>query len=209
MCGIACASPAPPPTSSRAARCARSIASAAAFRVSSTSSAIARCSAPTPRICTRCPASLVRRAGAEVFDQDLSPRWMPLLIGGLALAVLVGQRRCCCGAMRPERWRPLTSRHYALRPPRTPAGATAAVEPARRDRQRAAATPAGSAAAAGARPPTATAPPPTLAQLLAMNRSSTDTDTAFAAAVRPVEGELQPRARPMAAARRWHRVCVA
>jgi general secretion pathway protein A len=36
------------------------------------------------------PAALVRRAGAEVVDQELSPRWMPLLVGGLALAVLVG-----------------------------------------------------------------------------------------------------------------------
>ncbi|HEX2789327.1 MAG TPA: AAA family ATPase, partial [Steroidobacteraceae bacterium] len=36
------------------------------------------------------PAALVRRAGAEVFDHELSPRWMPLLIGGLAVAVLVG-----------------------------------------------------------------------------------------------------------------------
>src|SRR5580693_7376551 len=32
------------------------------------------------------PGPLVRRAAAEVFDQELSPRWMPLLIGGLALA---------------------------------------------------------------------------------------------------------------------------
>jgi type II secretory pathway predicted ATPase ExeA len=51
-----CASPAPRPISSRAARCARSTASAAAFRASSTSSATGRCSAPTPRICTRYPA---------------------------------------------------------------------------------------------------------------------------------------------------------
>src|ERR1700735_3738788 len=36
------------------------------------------------------PAALVRRAGAEVFDEELSPRWMPFLIGGLALAVLIG-----------------------------------------------------------------------------------------------------------------------
>src|SRR5579863_3111207 len=36
------------------------------------------------------PGALVRRAAAEVFDQELSPRWMPLLIGGLAMAVLLG-----------------------------------------------------------------------------------------------------------------------
>src|SRR5580700_2710641 len=36
------------------------------------------------------PPALVYRAGAEVFGQQLTPRWMPLLIGGLALAVLTG-----------------------------------------------------------------------------------------------------------------------
>src|ERR1700691_4160720 len=36
------------------------------------------------------PGALVRRAAAEVFDQERSPRWMPLLIGGLAVAVLAG-----------------------------------------------------------------------------------------------------------------------
>src|SRR5579862_996446 len=31
------------------------------------------------------PASLVRRASAEVFDQEVAPSWMPLLIGGMAV----------------------------------------------------------------------------------------------------------------------------
>jgi len=36
------------------------------------------------------PAALVRRAGAEVFDQEPSPRWIPYLLGGLAIAVVLG-----------------------------------------------------------------------------------------------------------------------
>src|SRR6202158_311796 len=42
------------------------------------------------------PAALVRRAAAEVFDRELSPRWMPLLIGGLAIAVLLGSGPLLC-----------------------------------------------------------------------------------------------------------------
>ena len=124
------------------------------------------------------PGALVRRAAAEVFDQDLSPRWMPLLIGGLALAVLAGS-----GALlwrfAPRSAATANVAATTTAAATTPAGATAAVEPAAAT-PGAAATPAGSAAAAGERPPTTTAPPPTFAQLLAMNRSSTDPDTAFA-----------------------------
>jgi general secretion pathway protein A len=36
------------------------------------------------------PASLVRRASAEVFDQEVAPSWMPLLVGGMAVLVLAG-----------------------------------------------------------------------------------------------------------------------
>src|SRR5579863_9728906 len=36
------------------------------------------------------PAALVRRAAAEVFDQALAPRWMPLAVGAMAVAVLLG-----------------------------------------------------------------------------------------------------------------------
>jgi general secretion pathway protein A len=36
------------------------------------------------------PASLVRRAAAEVFDHAVAPSWMPLLTGALAALVLVG-----------------------------------------------------------------------------------------------------------------------
>src|SRR5579871_6033462 len=36
----------------------------------------------------RVTAGLVRRAGAEVFGQQLTPRWLPLLVGGLAVVVL-------------------------------------------------------------------------------------------------------------------------
>jgi general secretion pathway protein A len=113
------------------------------------------------------PGALVRRAAAEVFDQDLSPRWMPLLIGGLALAVLAGS------AALLWRFAPRSATTASVAASSTPAAATPAVEPA-------AAPPAASGAAAGEQPPATTAPPPTFAQLLAMNRSSTDPDTAFA-----------------------------
>src|SRR5580698_4077621 len=36
------------------------------------------------------PASLVRRASAEVFDQAIAPSWMPLLASALAVLVLLG-----------------------------------------------------------------------------------------------------------------------
>src|SRR5579862_528163 len=36
------------------------------------------------------PATLVRRAGAEVFGHEITPVWMPLLLGAVAAAVLAG-----------------------------------------------------------------------------------------------------------------------
>ena len=36
------------------------------------------------------PASLVRRASAEVFDHDVTPSWMPVLVGGLAVLIVAG-----------------------------------------------------------------------------------------------------------------------
>ncbi len=36
------------------------------------------------------PAALVRRAGAEVFGHELTPPWMPLLLGAVAAAILAG-----------------------------------------------------------------------------------------------------------------------
>ena len=132
------------------------------------------------------PAALVRRAGAEVFDQELSPRWMPWLIGGLAVAVLFGSA-ALLWRYAPDRLLPGRSGasataapiasvppvSSALAPPVAPAIAAADKPPA--GSPLAASTPADSAAS-----PATTAPASSLAQLLAMNRSSTDTDSAFA-----------------------------
>jgi len=123
------------------------------------------------------PAALVRRAGAEVFDEELSPRWMPFLIGGLALAVLIGSAALL--------WRYMPARAPSpAAASATPAAAVTAAPvaaPPAAAAGTAAATPAAATAQASA-PQAAgtTAPEPTFAQLLAMNRSSTDTDTAFA-----------------------------
>src|ERR1700733_2683109 len=51
------------------------------------------------------PASLVRRASAEVFDQEVAPGWIPFLIGALALMILVGS-----GALL---WRFVPGLHHA------------------------------------------------------------------------------------------------
>ena len=123
------------------------------------------------------PAALVRRAGAEVFDEELSPRWMPFLIGGLALAVLIGSAALL--------WRYMPARApspaAASAPPAAAVTAAPVAAPPAAAAGTAAATPAAATAQASA-PQAAgtTAPEPTFAQLLAMNRSSTDTDTAFA-----------------------------
>ena len=123
------------------------------------------------------PAALVRRAGAEVFDEELSPRWMPFLIGGLALAVLIGSAALL--------WRYMPARApspaAASAPPAAAVTAAPVAAPPAATAGTAAATPAAATAQASA-PQAAgtTAPEPTFAQLLAMNRSSTDTDTAFA-----------------------------
>jgi general secretion pathway protein A len=123
------------------------------------------------------PAALVRRAGAEVFDEELSPRWMPFLIGGLALAVLIGSAALL--------WRYMPARApspaAASAPPAAAVTAAPVAAPPAAAAGTAAATPAAATAQASA-PKAAgtTAPEPTFPQLLAMNRSSTDTDTAFA-----------------------------
>jgi general secretion pathway protein A len=129
------------------------------------------------------PAALVRRAGAEVFDEELSPPWMPYLIGGLALAVLIGSATLL--------WRYLPARATGSSVASAPAAAAptalAAAAPAGAPAATPAVAPGGTSAGtpptapvAATPAPTAVAPEPTFPQLLAMNRSSTDTDTAFA-----------------------------
>jgi general secretion pathway protein A len=140
------------------------------------------------------PAALVRRAAAEVFDQQLSPRWMPLLIGGLAIAVLLGSVALFYtpGRLIPGRsGANPTAAPVSIEPPASSAASSSAGAPATGAAPTVAAaaatadTPRGSPVAAptsaDAAPAAAPASPaPTFAQVLAMDRSSTDTDTAFA-----------------------------
>jgi general secretion pathway protein A len=120
------------------------------------------------------PASLVRRAAAEVFDQDVAPGWMPFLVGALALLILGGSSAVF--------WRYLPGWQHRAAPAASATGAHApvanAVTPV------AAAPPSSSPAQAPASvpapaPAASVAPPPGLGQVLAANRSNTDTDTAF------------------------------
>ncbi|HEY3730529.1 MAG TPA: AAA family ATPase [Steroidobacteraceae bacterium] len=143
------------------------------------------------------PGALIRRAGAEVFDQEVSPRWMPLMVGALALAVLAGSAlllwryasgRLIIGHRAVVASAPVSTPKLAATPP---AGASASSSGALAN-----AVPASSAVAplvvpSGAAPSTGAtngpaavapmgAPPlPTLGSLLMASRSSTDTDTAF------------------------------
>jgi general secretion pathway protein A len=125
------------------------------------------------------PGALVRRAGAEVFDEDLSPRWMPYLVGGLALAVLIGSAALLWRYM-PARLTP-TAAAVAPAAPAASVATPAAAVPAAAPAVAAAGTSAEIApAAAPANAARASVgPEPTFAQLLAQNRSSTDTDSAF------------------------------
>jgi general secretion pathway protein A len=141
------------------------------------------------------PGALVRRAAAEVFDQELSPRWMPMLIGGLAAAVLAGSVALLWRFV-PTRMNtgsassnvatatvPATTAPAAA-PPATTAAPTAAgttSAPGAPAAPGAGAPAVASGSAPAAEPSQATAAPaPSFAQLLSMNRSSTDPDTAFA-----------------------------
>jgi general secretion pathway protein A len=142
------------------------------------------------------PGALVRRAAAEVFDQELSPRWMPLLIGGLAVAVLAGSAALLWRFV-PTRVTPgsastnaasatVLAPSVSVAAPATIAPTTAGTTGAT-PAAGASATPGGGtpAAASSSAPAveqnTATAAaPPAFGQLLSMNRSSTDPDTAFA-----------------------------
>jgi general secretion pathway protein A len=134
------------------------------------------------------PAALVRRAGAEVFDEELSPRWMPYLIGALALAVLIGSAALLWRYM-PAR---LPGSAAASAPSATAAPAAAlqatpaagpATPPVPAADSTAAAPGAESAPASAPQTPAAAgtaASESTFPRLLAMNRGSTDSDTAFA-----------------------------
>jgi len=156
------------------------------------------------------PAALVRRAGAEVFDQDLSPRWIPVLIGGLAVAVLIGSAlllwRYAPRHATPAAAAAVTTAPTVAAPAAAPAAAPVASEssaasaPAAAgsgavaapaadgasDNSASGATAPAAAPSATATPGATTAPasaisaPQSFAQVLASNRSGTGTDSAFA-----------------------------
>jgi general secretion pathway protein A len=98
------------------------------------------------------PASLVRRASAEVFGQELTPRWIPWAAAALALAVLGSS------ALLFRRYAPALLEHRVASAP--------AVAPA----------PAPVVSVPAPAPPKA---PPTLTELLAGHPDGTDTDSAF------------------------------
>ncbi|MGA2364216.1 MAG: AAA family ATPase [Steroidobacteraceae bacterium] len=119
------------------------------------------------------PASLVRRAAAEVFGQEPGSRWMPAALACLALAVLAGSAVLL--------WRHAPAQftlHLRGRPTPARAQAPAAVLPAAATSAPAAAPDATDPAAAT---PAARTDPSmaNLAQLLAAYRDSTNTDSAF------------------------------
>jgi general secretion pathway protein A len=102
------------------------------------------------------PASLVRRAGAEVFGQELTPRSIPWIAACLALAVLGSS------AVLLRRYAPGVLEHRVASAPvptvaPAPAVSVSAPEP----------------------PPKAPPGPPSLTELLASHPEGTDTDSAF------------------------------
>jgi len=110
------------------------------------------------------PRALVRRAGAEVFDHDLAPSWLPLAAGAAALLLLASSGL-------------LLWRYGPLRAGARPAAKAAVVQPA--PPPLSAAPSVGSITPAVLAAPTPPAPEK-LAQLLSQYRANTDTDTAFA-----------------------------
>ena len=140
------------------------------------------------------PAALIRRAGAEVFDQDLSPRWVPVAVAGLTVAVLIGSAlllwRYSPRHATPAGAAASTPTPSVAAPVTATAAAPAATEPSTPS-EPSAPTASSAPAAAGAKPAAAAAPdaapdnsasaaPQSFAQLLASNRSATGTDSAFA-----------------------------
>jgi general secretion pathway protein A len=128
------------------------------------------------------PASLMRRAGSEVFGREIGPPWIPVIAAAAAALLLLGSAlavwRYWPGqlSLRALMVRPLSSA-TASDPPAAPAVAvTSSHVPA----------PLAAAQFPPAAPPKPApasapiAPSSTLRELLAARRGSTDTDSAFA-----------------------------
>jgi len=122
------------------------------------------------------PASLVRRAGAEIFGREFLPGWMPYAASGLAAVILLGSSlllwRYASSAWLPDF---LHASHHATP---TPAVATSPTAQPNGTAPGATAVPAAGTAAGG---PVATGSivMPTLAQTLSQDHDSTDSDSAF------------------------------
>ena len=127
------------------------------------------------------PASLVRRAGAEVFGHELTPAWMPLLLGAVAAAVLAGSIAALWRFAPLERWwhgSAVAQTAAMMRPPELTASksnGTAVAMPSAPSAPATAPTNASTDAVARA----ATAPAIKLATALSSYSADTDTDVAF------------------------------
>jgi general secretion pathway protein A len=152
-------------------------------------------------------ATLVRRAGAEVFGHELTPAWMPLLLGAVAAVVLAGSAAVLWRYGPLGRWsellhssaRAVHSAATAPQPTQAEPGPTATVAAVETPTtastsSQAAAAPAGAALPGGqvaasqvSAPMTAAAArgvPAKLTELLVSYRASTDADSAFSTLLR-------------------------
>jgi len=120
------------------------------------------------------PASLVRRASAEVFDQNVAPSWMPLALSALAVLVLAGSGLLLwreLPAWRRSSAADTTALAAPVRTlPTTPTVPGDLITP----------EPAATKTSASTESAVTTESAPHLASLLAANRAGTDPDTAFA-----------------------------
>jgi general secretion pathway protein A len=137
------------------------------------------------------PASLVRRAGAEIFGRDFLPGWMPFAASALAAVILAGST-LLLWRYTSSGWLPdfMHTAHHAAPATAVAAGSTgtppAGTAPAATIGTAPAAT-GTSAASTGPAPVTSGAGPvatgpitaPTLAQTLSQDHDSTDSDSAF------------------------------
>lgn len=133
------------------------------------------------------PAALVRRAGAEVFAHELTPAWMPLLLGAVAAAILAGSIAALWRFAPLGRWWQASGATHAapLHAAAAKSGATVAMASGavdKADNLTARAVPGGSSPAAtggASSASSASAPAGKLATLLSTYTGDTDTDSAF------------------------------
>jgi general secretion pathway protein A len=133
------------------------------------------------------PASLVRRAGAEIFGRDFLPGWMPFAASGLAAVILAGST-LLLWRYGSSGWLPdlVHSSHHAA-PTATAGAASSSTAPVAGT-----GVGAGAAGAAAGAAATGPAPVPTLAQTLSQDHDSTDGDNAFRALLSLWHAEYEP-----------------